>query len=88
MSASNSVHYMHDTTRPWAGPLAAYTGHIQGSFYIKTAFAPDGQHFASGSSNGSACIWAVSNCNACLVIVSRCFNLLVTKLFQRDRTRP
>ncbi|KAK9798193.1 hypothetical protein WJX73_002428 [Symbiochloris irregularis] len=60
VSASNSVHYMHDTTRPWAGALAAYTGHIQGSFYIKTAFAPDGQHFASGSSNGSACIWAVN----------------------------
>lgn len=59
VSASNSVHYLFSTISPWTGPIAKFTGHIMGSFYIKTAFSPDGSHIASGSSDNDACIWAV-----------------------------
>ena len=56
VSASNSVHYVYSLTAPGAAPLARLTGHTTGSFYIKTAFSPDGDHVLSGSSDGCPCI--------------------------------
>ena len=59
VSASNSVHYLYNVAAPHAGPQACFTGHTTDSFYIKTAFSPDGDHVLSGSSDGHACIWPV-----------------------------
>ena len=59
VSASNSVHYLYNVAAPHAGPQACFTGHTTDSFYVKTAFSPDGDHVLSGSSDGHACIWPV-----------------------------
>lgn len=75
VSASNSVHYLFDTLVPWQGPLAQFTGHVMGSFYIKTAFSGDGTHILSGSSDAAACIWAVAPGTSpldCLVPAATC----------------
>ena len=63
VSASNSVHYVYSLTAPGAAPVARLTGHVTGSFYIRTAFSPEGDHVLSGSSNGAACIWPVCLCD-------------------------
>ena len=59
-SCSNGRHYLLNALRPAAQPLAAFSGHVNGSFYIRACFSPDGAHVLSGSSDHKAYIWEVA----------------------------
>lgn len=59
MSCNSATHHLYDTLRPEAQPLASFSGHVNGSFYIRACFSPDGSHILSGSSDHRAYIWAV-----------------------------
>jgi WD40 repeat protein len=59
VSCSSACHYLYDAGRPDLGPLAAYSGHASGSFYIRACFSGDGAHILSGSSDHRPHIWAV-----------------------------
>ena len=59
VSCSSACHYLYDAGRPDLGPLAAYSGHVSGSFYIRACFSGDGAHILSGSSDHRPHIWAV-----------------------------
>lgn len=59
MSCNSATHHMYDAQRPDAQPLASFSGHRNGSFYIRACFSPDGNHILSGSSDEKAHIWAV-----------------------------
>ena len=58
-SMTSGHHLLYDIHRPEIGPVRWYSGHKISSFYVKTAFSPDGSHFVSGSSDDDACVWAV-----------------------------
>ena len=60
VSASNSAHYLYNAGTPQAGPQACFTGHRTGSFFVRTAFSPEGDHVLSGCTDGQPCIWPVS----------------------------
>jgi WD40 repeat protein len=60
VSCSSSSHHLFDAVRPEAAPLASYSGHVNGSFYIKACFSGDGRNILSGSSDHRAYIWEVS----------------------------
>ena len=62
MSCSNSRHYLLHTAQPERQPLVAYSGHVNGSFYIRACFSGDGTHILSGSSDHKAYIWEVGSC--------------------------
>ncbi|KAK9820123.1 hypothetical protein WJX72_006352 [[Myrmecia] bisecta] len=59
VSVSNHTHYMYDGLRPELPASRMFQGHSSGSFYIKTAFSPDGTHIVSGSSDRNVHIWQV-----------------------------
>ncbi|KAK9909895.1 hypothetical protein WJX75_009187 [Coccomyxa subellipsoidea] len=59
VSCNSATHHMYDAQRPDAQPLASFSGHRNGSFYIRACFSPDGHHILSGSSDEKAHIWAV-----------------------------
>ena len=58
-SCSNGRHYLLNALRPATQPVAAFSGHVNGSFYIRACFSPDGRHVLSGSSDHKAYIWEV-----------------------------
>lgn len=60
VSSAASSHHLFDAVHPDTEPLASFTGHSNGSFYIKASFSGDGSHILSGSSDHRAYIWAVS----------------------------
>ncbi len=60
VSCSNSRHYLLNATQPHMQPLASFSGHVNGSFYIRACFSGDGTHILSGSSDHKAFIWEVS----------------------------
>ena len=43
----------------WIVSVACYRGHINSTFYVKTALSPDDRYLLSGSSDGNAYIWPV-----------------------------
>ncbi|CAH1403851.1 unnamed protein product [Nezara viridula] len=51
-------------------PISIYSGHRVSSFYIKNCVSPDGRYVASGSNDGKAYIWSVSNPSVPLVSLS------------------
>ncbi len=55
---------MYDALRPDSQPVASFWGHMNGSFYIRACFSPDGGHILSGSSDHKAYIWAVRGLSA------------------------
>lgn len=50
-------HLLFDVSRPDAGPVKWFGGHMSSSFYVKSTFSPDGSHIASGSSDHGVYIW-------------------------------
>ncbi|EIE22055.1 WD40 repeat-like protein, partial [Coccomyxa subellipsoidea C-169] len=59
VSCNSATHHMYDALRPDSQPVASFWGHMNGSFYIRACFSPDGGHILSGSSDHKAYIWAV-----------------------------
>ncbi|XP_026871760.2 denticleless protein homolog [Electrophorus electricus] len=52
--------YMFDISGLKATPVAVFRGHRNASFYVKSSISPDDQFLASGSSDGHAYIWKIS----------------------------
>jgi hypothetical protein len=60
--ASSADHhiYMFDCIVPEREP-AMFSGHLNSSFYVKSAFSPDGRFIMSGSTDNHVYIWDVAN---------------------------
>ena len=56
---SDSHLAVFDAASPELGPLCHLRGHRAPSFYVKTAFSPDGTHVASGSCDRAVHVWRV-----------------------------
>ncbi|NXF49367.1 DTL protein, partial [Oceanites oceanicus] len=52
--------YMFNMTSSRTTPVAAFSGHQNSTFYIKSSTSPDDQFLVSGSSDCNAYIWKVS----------------------------
>ncbi|NXL89223.1 DTL protein, partial [Alectura lathami] len=52
--------YMFNMTSLKTTPVAVFSGHQNSTFYIKSSTSPDDQFLVSGSSDGNAYIWKVS----------------------------
>ncbi|GAA6102128.1 denticleless protein homolog [Tachysurus ichikawai] len=52
--------YMLDVSGLKTTPVAVFSGHRNSSFYVKSSVSPDDQFLASGSSDGNAYIWKIS----------------------------
>ncbi|KAF7690411.1 denticleless protein homolog [Silurus meridionalis] len=53
--------YMFDVSGLKTTPVAVFSGHRNSSFYVKSSISPDDQFLASGSSDGHAHIWKISD---------------------------
>ncbi|XP_076873775.1 denticleless protein homolog [Brachyhypopomus gauderio] len=53
--------YMFDVSGLKASPVAVFRGHRNASFYVKSSISPDDQFLVSGSSDGHAYIWKISD---------------------------
>ncbi|KAF4082529.1 hypothetical protein AMELA_G00152550 [Ameiurus melas] len=53
--------YMFDVSGMKTTPVAVFSGHRNSSFYVKSSVSPDDQFLASGSSDGHAYIWKISD---------------------------
>ncbi|KAF7666042.1 hypothetical protein LDENG_00119970 [Lucifuga dentata] len=53
--------YMFNVSGLKTNPVAVFSGHLNSSFYIKSAISPDDQFLASGSSDHHAYIWKISD---------------------------
>ncbi|BDA42072.1 probable denticleless protein homolog at N-terminal half [Coccomyxa sp. Obi] len=69
VSCNSATHHMYDTLRPEAQPIASFSGHVNGSFYIRACFSPDGSHILSGSSDHRAYIWSVDEPNRAAIVL-------------------
>ena len=54
-------HLLFDVSHPEAGPMQWFGGNKIDSFYVKSAFSPDGSHFISGSSDNNVYIWSLKD---------------------------
>ncbi|ERN09210.1 hypothetical protein AMTR_s00014p00252440 [Amborella trichopoda] len=61
--------YLYNVIHPDKGPMESFSGHLNGSFYIKAGISPDGSHILSGSSDGNAYIWEVRKPEANLMVL-------------------
>ena len=52
-------HLLFDVHHPDHGPCQWFGGNLIDSFYVKSAFSPDGTHIISGSSDCNAYIWSL-----------------------------
>lgn len=68
-SYTGGHHLLFDVNRPQAGPIQWFGGHSVESFYVKSAFSPDGTHFMSGSSDNNVYIWSLDDRNGTEPIV-------------------
>ena len=59
VSCSNSRHDLLNAAQPAAQPLAAFSGHVNGFFYVRACSSGEGTHTLSGSSDHKALIWEV-----------------------------
>ncbi|XP_033991373.1 denticleless protein homolog [Trematomus bernacchii] len=55
--------YMFNVSGTKTTPVAAFSGHQNSSFYVKSTISPDDQFLASGSSDNNAYIWKISEPN-------------------------
>ncbi|KAF5898635.1 denticleless protein [Clarias magur] len=53
--------YMFDVGGLKTTPVSVFSGHRNSSFYVKSSVSPDDQFLASGSSDGHAYIWKISD---------------------------
>ncbi|XP_060773875.1 denticleless protein homolog [Neoarius graeffei] len=53
--------YMFDISGSRTTSVAVFSGHRNSSFYVKSSVSPDDQFLASGSSDGHAYIWKISD---------------------------
>ncbi|XP_034555914.1 denticleless protein homolog [Notolabrus celidotus] len=53
--------YMFNVSGIKTTPVAAFSGHQNSSFYIKSSISPDDQFLASGSSDNHTYIWKISD---------------------------
>jgi len=53
--------YMFNVNGLKSTPVAAFSGHRNSSFYVKSSVSPDDQFLVSGSSDHHAYIWKISN---------------------------
>ncbi|XP_017311441.1 denticleless protein homolog isoform X2 [Ictalurus punctatus] len=53
--------YTFDVSGMKTTPVAVFSGHRNSSFYVKSSVSPDDQFLASGSSDGNAYIWKISD---------------------------
>jgi WD40 repeat protein len=54
-------HLIFDVAHPEHGPCQWFGGNLIDSFYVKSAFSPDGTHLISGSSDSNAYIWSLED---------------------------
>ncbi len=54
-------HLIYDVTHPDHGPCQWFGGNLIDSFYVKSAFSPDGTHIISGSSDSNAYIFSLQD---------------------------
>ncbi|XP_063900572.1 denticleless protein homolog [Zophobas morio] len=63
-SCTDDVIYQYNTINISRKNVKKYTGHkSEGSFYIKSAFSPDGNYIISGAADHSLYIWEVNSCS-------------------------
>lgn len=63
-SCTNDNIYMYSCTALGQEPICAFTGHLNSTFYVKTALSPDDMYLLSGSGDNDAYIWKVSDPSA------------------------
>lgn len=54
-------HLIYDVIHPDHGPCQWFGGNLIDSFYVKSAFSPDGTHIISGSSDSNAYIFSLQD---------------------------
>ena len=54
-------HLIFDVNHPDKGPCQWFGGNLIDSFYVKSAFSPDGAHIISGSSDSNAYIYSLGD---------------------------
>ena len=52
---------MYSCTSLGQEPLGAFSGHLNSTFYVKSALSPNDMYLLSGSSDNNAYIWKVSD---------------------------
>ncbi|XP_020603449.1 denticleless protein homolog [Orbicella faveolata] len=60
-SCTNDSIYMYSCTALGHEPICAFSGHLNSTFYVKTALSPDDMYLLSGSGDNDAYIWKVSD---------------------------
>ncbi|KAK2183973.1 hypothetical protein NP493_288g01025 [Ridgeia piscesae] len=58
-SCIDNVIYQFDCAALKPKPVSCYRGHVNSTFYVRTALSPDDRYLLSGSSDGNAYIWPV-----------------------------
>ncbi|XP_031562015.1 denticleless protein homolog B-like [Actinia tenebrosa] len=58
-SCTNDKIYMYDCTVLKENPVHLFNGHLNSTFYVKSALSPDNTYLLSGSSDNNAYIWRV-----------------------------
>ena len=58
---TNDQIYMYSCTSLGHEPLGTFSGHLNSTFYVKSALSPNDMYLLSGSSDNNAYIWKVSD---------------------------
>lgn len=60
---------MYECTVLKDNPIAAFTGHSNSTFYVKSAISPDDNYLLSGSSDNDAYLWNVKTPQAAPMVL-------------------